>query len=133
MSVVGVVLAVLGGFVVGFVWFGPKTFFPVWWRAMGRGDDRPGEGMNMAVVFGATLAALIVEALVIAGLIGGLYPQGASAGQGLVVGLLVGVGVAAMPSLGHRLFAGQGWLVWVLEIGADVLAASVMGVLLAVL
>jgi len=35
-----VLVASLASFVIGFAWFSPKTFFPVWWKAMGRGTTR---------------------------------------------------------------------------------------------
>ena len=32
----------------GAIWFGPKTFFPVWWKAMGRPlDEEPGSKDQM--------------------------------------------------------------------------------------
>lgn len=84
----------------------------------------------MPQLFGLTLAGLLVETTVIAALLGGLYPS-ASVLQGLGVGVAAGAGVAATTSLGHRLFSNQGLKVWAIEIGADVLVAAVIGVVLA--
>ena len=60
----GVVLATFSAFASGAIWFGPKTFFPIWWRAMGRDEttEVPGSG-NMGVIFGSTFAGQFVQAL----------------------------------------------------------------------
>jgi hypothetical protein len=131
----GVLLAVVVAFVANFVWFGPKTFFPVWWRAIGKSaGDEPGAGQNMGVVFGLTVAASLVQALTLSWLLqaaAALYGvRDVSLGSGALVGFGVGVGIAAATSLGHRLFAGQGLLVWVLEVGGDILGLTLMGAVL---
>lgn len=131
ISILGVVLATLAAFAFNFVYFGPIGVFRMWWRAIGKTDDDvPGAGMNMPVVFGSTMAALVVEAVAIAAILGGLH-DAASIGQGAALGLVVGIGVAATSSLGHRLFAGQGFRVWALEVGADIAVGVIMGVVLA--
>ena len=61
-----VVLATVAAFVVGFVWFGPKTFFPVWWRAMGKSPEDMAGGGNMKVLFGSTIIAAFVQAFGVA-------------------------------------------------------------------
>lgn len=125
--------ATLAAFVAGGLWFGPKTMFPVWWRAMGRNpDEKPAAGMNMAVLFGSTLVGALVQAVTVA-----LVCQLAKASQpafatldGGVVGLMLGVGLAAASSLSHRLFGGFGFRVWLIEVGSDVLNLTLMGLVI---
>ncbi len=131
VNFVAVLVAFLVSFVTGFLWFGPKTFFPVWWKAMGKTGD-PGEGADMKVVFASTAVAGLVSATglalvfdVVASSSGDL-----NALTGFTTGLIVGVFVMAAPALSHRLFAGNGFKVWLLEVGADVLAFALMGVAL---
>jgi hypothetical protein len=128
----GVVLATLTAFVSGAIWFGPKTFFPVWWRAMGRTDDmQPGSG-NMAVVFGSTFVGQFVQALVMALVIGKLGESGdVTVWCGLKTGLVLGLGLAAAPALSHRLFAGHGFKVWLIEVSNDVINLALMGAVIA--
>ena len=65
LAIVG---ATFAAFVAGGLWFGPKTLFPVWWRAMGRDpNEKPAAGMNMDVVFGSTFVAAFVQAVTVAG------------------------------------------------------------------
>ena len=56
-----------------------------------------------------------------------LYDQEVTVGTGLLVGALVGAGIAAAASLGHRLFAGQGLKVWAIEVGGDILGLTLIG------
>jgi len=127
----GVLVAFLVNFVIGFIWFGPKTFFPVWWKAIGKTGD-PGEGANMGIVFGSTAVAGLISATGLA-LIFNLLSRAngdVSLISGLTAGLIVGVFVMAAPALSHRLFAGNGFKVWLLEIGSDVLGFVGMGIVL---
>lgn len=127
----GVLVAGLVGFVVNFAWFGPLKMYDKWNAALGRTAPPTPEEMPPAPqLFGLTLLGLFVETTVIAALIEGIYGS-ASVVQGLAVGIAAGAGIGATTSLGHRLFSAQGLRVWAIEVGADVLVAAVIGVLLA--
>jgi hypothetical protein len=128
INVLAVVLATVAAFVVGFVWFGPKTFFPIWWRSLGKTGD-PGDGGNMGLVFGLTILGSVVQAVALSFVIGWAQLAGNDVTwlTGAVFGLIIGVGIAAASSLGHRLFAGQGFVVWLIEAGGDIAALTVMG------
>lgn len=120
-----VLVCVIANFVIQSLWFGPKTFFPVWWKAMGKSDSEvPGGGQSMAMVFGSILVAISVEAAILAALISALDLNLLS---GAGTGLLLGLAFSAAPSLGHRLMAGHGFKVWALEVGGDVIGITVMG------
>lgn len=131
INFVGVLVAFLVNFVVGFIWFGPKTFFPVWWKAIGKTGD-PGADADMKVVFTSTAVAGLVSASGLALIFDLLARTGREIGPalGLGTGLIVGIMVMAAPALSHRLFAGNGFKVWLLEIGSDVLGFALMGVAL---
>ncbi|MFM2106455.1 MAG: hypothetical protein RL338_1487 [Chloroflexota bacterium] len=128
----GVLVATVVVFVSGLAWFSPRAFFPVWWRAMGKGDETPGSGGGpMALVFGLTLVAIVAQVTAIALVI---QAAAGSAGDvdlatGLGIGLVVGIAVAGA-SLGHRLFAGHGVRVWAIEVGNDVLNLALAGAIL---
>ena len=126
-----VLLSIVVSFVIGFVWFGPKTFFPVWWRAMGRSlDDMRVEGPTpMPVVFGLTIVGIVIQAVTLAMVIGLQRSAGQDVGLvgGLVTGLVLGIGFAAASSLSHRMFAGLSLKVWAIEVGQDVVCLAAMG------
>lgn len=131
VSMIGVVVAALIGFVVNFGWFGPLKMYNRWNAALGRTEPpTPEEMPGMPFLFGMTVLGLVVEATVLAALLGGLYGS-ASVMEGLGLGVAAGVGIAATTSLGHRLFSAQGMKVWAIEVGADIVVAAVIGVILA--
>jgi hypothetical protein len=128
----GIGLAALATFVSGFLWFGPRTFFPVWWRAMGRTEPLNPAEFNMAKVFGNTLVAILVQAFVCDVILTAIRAgqPSFSVGQGAAWGFHLGL-LAAAPSLSHRLFAGHGFKVWALEVGNDLLNFVMTGAILA--
>ena len=126
-------LAVLLGVVVtffsAFVWFSPKAFYPAWWKAMGKNPaEQPGD-TNMILVFGLTLIAIVLQNTFLALVIDAVARAtgNVTVGAGFATGLVVGL-IAAATSLGHRLFAGQGIKVWIIEVSNDVLNLAVAGV-----
>jgi hypothetical protein len=134
VNYIGLFVAAVAGFVVGALWFSPKTFFPVWWKLMGKteGDD-PGAGQNMGAIFGALVMGQIVQSIALTGAIAGFYAN-ASVLQGAATGALLGIGIAASSSLTHRMFSGLGknaWSVWAIEVGNDIVALIVMGAIIA--
>ena len=128
-----VVVAAVAAIAIGSIWFGPRTFFPVWWKAMGRSaDEKPG-GENMGIVFAGTFVGQFTQAFAVSIVMawfaasnGGMV----SFGDALVVGLVLGVGLAAAASLSHRLFAGQSFTVWLLEVGNDIVGITVMAIII---
>jgi hypothetical protein len=52
-----VITCVIASMIIGSLWFNPKTFYPAWWKAIGRSEsDAPG-GQNMGMVWGLTVLA----------------------------------------------------------------------------
>ncbi|MEY4043303.1 MAG: hypothetical protein RL529_870, partial [Actinomycetota bacterium] len=51
--------------------------------------------------------------------------------NGGLAGAFLGFGIGAASSISHRLFGGQGFRVWLLEIGQDIVSLTVMGLILA--
>ena len=136
VSVTGVLVAWFATFISGFVWFGPKTFFPIWWRLMGRSErDVPGGGRSMIVTFGSGLIGQLAVVTVLALLMGPAMELGRIDGalDGALFGLLVGVGIAGASALGHRMFAGHGPVVWIIESGNDIINLGIAGAILATL
>jgi hypothetical protein len=113
------------GFMVSAIWFGPKTFYPTWWKLMG---DRPmptreTQTTPAIALFGLTMVGLFVQVAAVALLVQVLDLPGA------VVGLFVGL-TSAFASLGHRMFAGHGVKVWAIEVTPDVIVAVIAGIIL---
>jgi hypothetical protein len=73
---------------------------------------------------------MLIQAVILSGVINGLY-ENASMTQGVIAGVVIGVGISAMSSIGHRLFTGDGFLAWALEAGNDIAALAIMGAIIA--
>ena len=131
-NIVAVLIATIVGFAIGGAWFGPKTFFPIWWKLMGKSPDQNPGSESMAQVFSLTAAGALVQASVL-GLILPLVAQ-ANGGMdwfsGMATAALLGVGFSAATSLSHKLFGGFGLKVWILEVGQDIVSLAAMGAVL---
>ena len=126
---IAVLVSALVAIASGAIWFGPRTFYPTWAKALGKSEGEvPGAGMNMGIVFGATFLSQFVQATSLALVLTAV--KDLNAGKGLLAGFVIGIGIAAASSLGHRLFSGHGFKVWALEVGNDVLNLTLMGLII---
>lgn len=130
VNYLAVAACMVASILVGSLWYSPKTFFPIWWKGIGKGDATPG-GANMALIFGLTFVASYVKALGLAVAILLIGP--AVGGITLVNGLLISLGAWALfvaPTyLTNNLFAGWGPKVYLIMVGnhlVDFLAAGVI-------
>ena len=136
-----VFVASLSSFVIGAIWFGPKTFYPVWMKAL-RGSI-PTERTEMKlgetlVMFGGTYLGALIQVATLALLMSvshfNVIEIGAA--NGALLGFIVAVGIGAFSSLSHRMFGHpngrvyQGLKVWLIEVGQDVLCLTVAGAIL---
>lgn len=128
-------IATILGIVIGSIWFGPKTFFPMWWKFLGRKPSEQPGSSNMPLIFGLTFAGAFVQAIVLSVVMGlALQVLGTLTWfDGMAIGALMGVGFAAASSISHQLFGGFSLKAWVLEVGQDIVSLSAMGVVLAVM
>jgi hypothetical protein len=122
-------------FVSGAIWFGPKTFYPIWMKERGIASGQLTEQQNKpALLFGGTILGLLIQLFVLALIINSLAGQGdATALQGATVGLALGVGISMFTSLSHRLFGGESLKVWLIETASDGINLTVAGAIIAIL
>ena len=126
-----VVVCVVVSMISGGLWFGPKTFFPVWWKAMGKTEkDTPG-GNNMGLMWGGTVFASFVQAVSMAIMVNfmGSASGGATLASGARAGFMLWLGFVAATSLTNKLFAGQ-LKAWVLEAGNHLINLVLFGAIL---
>jgi Protein of unknown function (DUF1761) len=131
-----VAVAALAQFTIGGIWFGPKTFYPIWMKAMGK--EIPTEqtatigGVSAGVAFGLTFVGQLIQVITLAVFIELATKVDPSFGAlgGLAAGSLLGFGVAAASSLSHRLFANAGLKVWIIEVAQDIVSLAVGGLIL---
>jgi hypothetical protein len=122
-------------FVSGAIWFGPKTFYPIWMKERGIASGQLTAQQNKpALLFGGTILGLLIQLFVLALVINSLAGQGeATALQGATVGLALGVGISMFSSLSHRLFGGESLKVWLIETASDGINLTIAGAIIALL
>ncbi len=126
-----VVACVLASMIIGGAWFAPKTFFPIWWKAVGKSDKEDPGGVSMGMVWGGTIFASFVQAVFMALMVNamGSMSGGATLGSGAMAGFLLWLGFVAPSSLTNKLFANR-FLAWVLEAGNHLVTFVTMGAIL---
>ena len=129
----GVLVAFLFSFISGAIWFGPKTFYPIWMRARGIASGQLTSQQNKPVIlFGGTIVGILVQTLTLGFIISNLQKHQADFGllDGALVGFALGVGIAAFASLSHRLFGGESIKVWIIETTNDAINLTVAGAII---
>jgi hypothetical protein len=134
-------IASIVSFVIGAVWFGPKTFYPIWIKLLGR--EVPTERVQMsagetALMFGGTYVGALVQIATLDVIItlAQVVSPGIGWGTGAIFGFLFSVGIGAFSSLSHRMFGQPDFKiynsikVWLIEVGQDVVCLTIAGAIL---
>jgi hypothetical protein len=130
LNLLGVLLAFIVSFISGAIWFGPKTFYPVWMKAKGNALGQLTSTQNKPVVlFGGTILGVVIQTLTVAFVVTALGHNNANFGvsDGALVGFALGVGIAMFASLSHRLFGGENFKVWIIETANDAINLTIAG------
>ena len=133
LNIIGIIVAFGFSFVSGAIWFGPKTFYPIWMKARGITSGQLTTQQNKpALLFGGTIIGILIQTLTLALIITGLQNQNSdfSIADGALVGFAVGVGIAAFASLSHRLFGGESVKVWIIETANDAINLTIAGMII---
>lgn len=133
LNLLGVIVAFFVSFISGAIWFGPKTFYPIWMKAKGNASGQLTTSQNKPVLlFGGTILGILIQTLTLAVIINSLGKNieiGVLDGAG--VGFALGVGISMFSSLSHRLFGGETLKVWVIETANDAINLTVAGAIIA--
>jgi hypothetical protein len=141
-NLLAVFVASLLSFVIGAIWFGPKTFYPVWMKALDR--EVPTERVKMTggetlLMFGGTYLGALIQVATLELIVGGIRVlQPVDLGAGAVIGFVFSVGLGAFASLSHRMFSHPNFKVykslkvWLIEVGQDVVCLTLAGAILGI-
>lgn len=135
LNLLSVLLASLVSIISGAIWFGPKTFYPIWMKARGIESGQLSKAPNPLILFGGTFLAVVVQTFTLGVFINSLRHNGVefSALDGATTGFLLGLGIGAFASLPHRLFGGESFKVWIIETSNDVLNLAIAGAIISAL
>ena len=134
LNFIGILVAFGFSFVSGAIWFGPKTFYPVWMRARGNASGQLTSAQNKpALLFGGTILGVLIQTLTLGVVINSLQKADPnfSVANGAMTGLALGVGIGMFASLSHRLFGGENLKVWLIETANDAINLTVAGAIIA--
>ena len=134
LNFLGVFVAFLVSFISGAIWFGPKTFYPIWMKARGIQSGQLTSQQNKPVLlFGGTIIGVLTQTLTLALVINSLQQAGRDIGitDGAGIGFALGVGIAMFASLSHRLFGGESIKVWLIETTNDAINLTIAGAIIA--
>ena len=120
-------LAVVVTFALGWVWYSPVGFFPMWAR-LGKLTPEDMKSSNMAVAFGGTLAGNILGVVLLGVLISSLGVSGIWQGAllGAVIGLVFRGGAHAV----HNGFAARHPGITLIDAAADTVSLAVAGAII---
>lgn len=133
LNLIGVVVAFLFTFISGAIWFGPKTFYPIWMKAKGNISGQLTTSQNKPLLlFGGTIVALSIQILTLSLIINSLGKHSElGVLDGASIGLVLGVGISMFSSLSHRLFGGESLKVWIIETANDGINLTIAGAIIA--
>lgn len=125
---VAVLVATLGSFLVGSIWYAPPVFGKIWMKSLGL-KKKDLERGNMAVTFALTGVLAFVAATGLATLMSALVFKNWQ--QGAVLGALVGSVFTATSRGIHMLFERKGGLdLFVINAGHDIVFMTLAGAII---
>jgi len=134
LNYIGILAAFAVSFISGAIWFGPKTFYPIWMKARGIASGQLNTNQNRpAILFGGTIVGVLIQTLTLGLIINSLQLHQENFGilDGAGVGFALGVGIAMFASLSHRLFGGESFKVWIIETANDAINLTIAGAIIA--
>lgn len=126
-----VLACVVFSVISGSIWFGPKTFFPVWWNAIGKtpGDKPYGEPATWGLLVLASALQAVFMAVVVPALADA--DSGPTLVSGAMTGFVLWLGFLAPASLTNKLFPGQ-LRAWAIEAGNHLINFVAFGAIVGV-
>ena len=127
-----VLVCVIVSMVSGTIWYNPKTFFPTWWKGIGKSEkDAPGAG-GMGMTWTLTVLSSLVQAVAMAFMVNsmGSLMGGLTLVSGASTGFMLWLGFIAPTYLVNKLFAGHGLKIWAIEAGNHLVNFVLFGAIL---
>jgi len=126
-----VLVCVVVSMISGSIWYNPKTFFPAWWKGIGKTGE-PGMQGNMGMTWALTVLSSFVQAVSMAFMVNamGKLMGGPTAANGAMSGFMLWLGFIAPTYLVNKLFAGHGFKVWAIEVGNHLINFVLFGAIL---
>jgi hypothetical protein len=120
---VGVIVGNIALLIIGFVWFMPQVFGNRWIAYMGRPGEqlKPGPDFILSILSG-TLNSFVMAVLA-------LNLKASTAGDGVLLGLVVFAGFFLSYMTANTVFAKRSWGLWAIDVGHALIAQVVLAVI----
>ncbi len=127
-----VIACVIVSMISGSLWYNPKTFFPAWWKGIGKGENEQPGTSNMGMTWALTVLSSFVQAVAMSLMVTamGSLSGGATLASGALAGFMLWLGFVAPTNLVNKLFAGHGLKVWAIEAGNHLVNFVLFGAIL---
>lgn len=126
---IAVGVASIVAFLSGAAWYSKPLFGKKWQKVVGLSDKQVNAG-NMGEIMGISAVGVVVSAVAMGLLLKVMVLN--TAVQGALFGLMVAVGILGANKLMQVKFERRLITYWYITLGADILALSLMGAILAV-
>ena len=128
VKLIPVVIAAIVPMVMGALWYSPLLFGNLWLRLIGKKqEDIQGSPTGYAVA----TAASLVTAFLLSVFTHSIYGDPELL-EGVLIGVVMGIGVRGMSTLVYSTFEGPPYSVWLLYKAYDTLAMAIMGAIITV-
>jgi hypothetical protein len=128
INLVALILAALANGIIGALWYSPLLFGKIWIKAMGKSkEDFDKSGANVGYIL--TMIGALISAFTLTILINLL--DVITIGGGALVGLITGIGIAAMREMAPTFFEGRKKILYLISISYHITSLTVMGAIIA--
>ena len=125
---IAVVIALLANMALGMIWYNKRVLGSIWMADVGLDEQKIREG-NMPLVWGSMLVLLVITTVFIALVVGNI---GGGLEEGLVVGAVLGFGIAGTNAISHYSFAQQPWRLAIMNSINTGLAITLTGLVIGI-
>ena len=102
---IAVVVAILASMVFGMIWYNKRAMGTMWMEDVGMNEEQLRKG-NIPLIYGSMIVLLVITTVFIALIVNNI---GGGFEEGLVVGAILGFGIAGANAIPHYSFAQQPW------------------------
>lgn len=122
VNYLAVLVATIAAFVIGGVWYSPALFGKQWMKAVGLKENDAKKGMAPTMIKSFIITFIMATTLAI------FTPAGLN--EGLMVGAVLGIGIASMSSLNNMVYELKPTNLMVINFGYILLMYLAMGAIL---
>jgi len=133
LNYIAIVIAMIAGVAVGFIWYAPWAFGRIWMKEKGLTKESMAAkqgNRSMAPTFALMALSALIEAFILSALFNSLIVT--SFGGILLVALCVWIGFAVPPKAGDYLFGGESLSLFLISVGQSLVAITVMAMIVGI-